>query len=223
MSYKLFLDDERKTANVFPDLAEEDFIIAKSFEEFKDIILKKGLSKFISFDDNLGSDLMGIPKPSCVVAAKWLVSQDQFDLSDLTFHIHGDDVASKEMISKILNDCVRHSNVMHKYINELSVVINHRYKMMRSAHVDFEESAIETVSCTIFTIKATDILTKINKNKKSANAYKLAGKNKMIEIINKQELTLIQNYIDYNTPLKLDKVTSRDKTLVYVLSDRLIL
>jgi hypothetical protein len=47
MTYKLFIDDER-----FP--ATEDWVIARTSEEAKNVVRQLGMPSFISFDHDLG-------------------------------------------------------------------------------------------------------------------------------------------------------------------------
>lgn len=59
MSYYLILDDIRdykaiKSYTPLPDISEEEWKIAKTYEEFINIIKTYGLPKFITFDHDLG-------------------------------------------------------------------------------------------------------------------------------------------------------------------------
>ncbi len=63
MSYKLFIDDER-----IPYVPEE-WDIARSSEEAKEIIKTKGMCSYISFDHDLGGD------DTTMIFLKWLVNE----------------------------------------------------------------------------------------------------------------------------------------------------
>lgn len=58
MSYYLFLDDERMPSNVtWVNLPENvDWTIVRSYTQFVETILQKGLPKFISFDHDLADE-----------------------------------------------------------------------------------------------------------------------------------------------------------------------
>lgn len=57
MYYNLFLDDERVPLDVkWIDLPLVNWIIARSFSDFVDIINKNGLPKIISFDHDLADE-----------------------------------------------------------------------------------------------------------------------------------------------------------------------
>ncbi|MDY0986577.1 hypothetical protein SOM12_04065 [Flavobacterium sp. CFBP9031] len=43
MTYKLFLDDIRDVNMVYKNLTNNDFIIVRNFDDFKKVILEKGL------------------------------------------------------------------------------------------------------------------------------------------------------------------------------------
>jgi hypothetical protein len=43
MSYSLFLDDIRTIGMVYPDRSENDFVIVRTFDAFREVILSHGL------------------------------------------------------------------------------------------------------------------------------------------------------------------------------------
>ena len=51
MSYNLFIDDER-----FPPDDAQDWIIVRSSQEARDVIVQQGPPNFISFDHDLGGE-----------------------------------------------------------------------------------------------------------------------------------------------------------------------
>lgn len=53
MVYKLFLDDLRGVRDVFPHAGLYEWIIARNYSEFIEIIQKRGLPFFVSFDHDL--------------------------------------------------------------------------------------------------------------------------------------------------------------------------
>lgn len=85
MPYRLFLDDIRTVAMVYPGLKESDFVIVRNVADFKRAILEKGLPVYISFDNDLGLDEQDEIAPDGYAAAKWLVYESGLDLSQLDF------------------------------------------------------------------------------------------------------------------------------------------
>lgn len=62
MGYKLFLDDIRtpKKCLIYMPLSiytEEDWIIVRNFNDFKNIIINAGMPLIVSFDHDLGEDV----------------------------------------------------------------------------------------------------------------------------------------------------------------------
>ena len=60
MSYYLLLDDIRWVENVrkyciLPNINDEEWIIARNYKEFVDLITLRGVPKFACFDHDLGS------------------------------------------------------------------------------------------------------------------------------------------------------------------------
>jgi hypothetical protein len=89
--YKLYLDDER-----FPKLSN-DWVIVRNFEEFKQMILDKGLPKEISFDHDLGD---GIPTGfDCV---KWMVHEMKYDLRNVNINVHSANPVGKDNIEGLI-------------------------------------------------------------------------------------------------------------------------
>lgn len=83
MSYYLFLDDERKPLSVkWVDLPAANWVIVRSYDQFVDMITKRGLPAFVTFDHDLGPESMaavikgevyrGCEKTG-LDCAKWLV------------------------------------------------------------------------------------------------------------------------------------------------------
>jgi hypothetical protein len=59
MSYYLFLDDIRSISDVrkycnLPNINDEEWIIARSYKDFVDIITLRGVPQFVSLDHDLG-------------------------------------------------------------------------------------------------------------------------------------------------------------------------
>jgi len=108
MSYKLFLDDLRTVAMVYPALAETDFIIVRDYKTFKETILKLGLPSYISFDNDLGLNEHNELAPDGYACAKWLVYESGLDLSELMFYVHSANPVAKVQIESLLNNYIRH-------------------------------------------------------------------------------------------------------------------
>jgi len=108
MSYKLFLDDIRTVAMVYPTMAESDFVLVRDHLAFKETILKAGLPAFISFDNDLGLDKNEEVAPDGYACAKWLVYESGLDLKELTFYVHSANPVAKIQIESLLNNYIRH-------------------------------------------------------------------------------------------------------------------
>lgn len=87
MSYKLYLDDER-----FPKLSF-DWIIVRSFDEFKNIILDKGLPQKISLDHDLGDSV-----PTGYDCVKWMIHDMKYDLRNIDINIHSANSVGRDNI-----------------------------------------------------------------------------------------------------------------------------
>ena len=52
--YKLYLDDQRKLFTRYPDANVSEWVIAKNYVEFVEVIDHRGIPEFVSFDFDLG-------------------------------------------------------------------------------------------------------------------------------------------------------------------------
>lgn len=111
MSYKLFLDDIRVPTMIYPNNEDSDFEIVRTVEEFKKLIKERGLPYFISFDNDLGCDENDQPLFEGYDAAKWLVNESGFDLTDLNFKVHSYNPVAKENIEALLNNYLKFINI----------------------------------------------------------------------------------------------------------------
>ncbi|MFA6923854.1 MAG: cyclic-phosphate processing receiver domain-containing protein [Bacteroidales bacterium] len=107
MNYKLFLDDFRNAKTIYPHLEETDFIIVRSFNDFKRVIIEKGLPEFISFDNDLGLDEKGKVALDGYACAKWLVYESEIDIRNLKFKVHSANPVAKEQIKGLLNNYIK--------------------------------------------------------------------------------------------------------------------
>ena len=78
MSYYLFLDDIRQISDVrkycvLPNINDEEWIIARNYKEFVDLITLRGLPKFVCYDHDL-ADCVNIIEMTGFDCAKWLVA-----------------------------------------------------------------------------------------------------------------------------------------------------
>jgi hypothetical protein len=119
MSYNLFLDDERKPRDVqWVKLPLIEWTIVRNYDEFVDIITKKGLPTFISFDHDLAFEhypfheknpTLRIPYESYKEktgyhCAYWLINfclEKKLDLP--RFAVHSMNPIGRENIEKLLN------------------------------------------------------------------------------------------------------------------------
>ena len=107
---KLFLDDVRTLAMVYPNDDKAEWDIVRSYEDFVAYIKKDGLPPFISFDNDLGLDENGQVAPDGYAATKWLVYESGLDLKNLKYHVHSANPVAAEQIKGLLNNYLRHLN-----------------------------------------------------------------------------------------------------------------
>ena len=103
MSYKLFLDDER-----FPPDYDEEWVIARSFEDAKWCVECKGIPQYISFDHDLGPGKDGYD------FAKWLwdyIHLNEVDLpEDFMFRLHSMNPVGANNIKEYMLSMLRYYN-----------------------------------------------------------------------------------------------------------------
>lgn len=87
MSYKLYLDDQRKPVN-------DGFILVKDIDEFKEMVLTFGLPEAIAFDHDLGQ---GLGREG-IDAVNWLIDEMRFDLRNCDITCHSDNWPGKQNI-----------------------------------------------------------------------------------------------------------------------------
>lgn len=100
MSYYLFLDDERFPKDVYwIELPSVQWVIVRNMDEFKNVILERGLPAHISFDNDLGED-----QPEGRDCAKWLVDHilDLDIMPEFTFTVHSMNPVAAEAINNYL-------------------------------------------------------------------------------------------------------------------------
>lgn len=81
--YKIFLDDIRVPADIYPKDNNEDWFIVRNLSDFKDTINQFGVPSFISFDNDLGENM-----EEGKDAAKWMVFDQELDIIDMDFIVH---------------------------------------------------------------------------------------------------------------------------------------
>jgi hypothetical protein len=100
MSWHLYLDDER-----FPK-TERSWVIARSAEEAKALILRDGCPAFISFDHDLGEG-----QGTGHELAHWLVEQDLDGAiqipPDFAFNVHSANPVGAANIAALLNSYLK--------------------------------------------------------------------------------------------------------------------
>ena len=103
--YKLFLDDERDPARVYPREYVGDWIVCRSVAEALDVFSDLGWPEWISFDHDLGKD-----QPTGMDLAKWLVSRDieVGDMpADFTYEVHSANPVGAANIRGLLDGYLR--------------------------------------------------------------------------------------------------------------------
>lgn len=108
MTYKLFLDDIRDVNMVYKNPINSDFVIVRNFEDFKAVILEKGLPDLISFDNDLGLDRSDNVAEDGYACAKWLVYESGIDLQNLKFNVHSANPVASLQIQVLLDNYIKH-------------------------------------------------------------------------------------------------------------------
>ncbi|WP_406843165.1 cyclic-phosphate processing receiver domain-containing protein [Flavobacterium soyae] len=108
MTYKLFLDDIRDVNMVYKKLTNDDFIVVRNSHDFKKVILEKGLSELISFNNDLGLDENDQVAEDGYVCAKWLVYESGIDLKNLKFNVHSANPVASKQILGLLDNYINH-------------------------------------------------------------------------------------------------------------------
>ena len=100
MSYKLFLDDIRNPDWLYDDYNE--WIVVRTPDDFKNIIIEKGVPDIISFDNDLGIDnLTKEILPDGYACLNWLIDNSYYIKSII---VHSDNIIANEQIyGKSLN------------------------------------------------------------------------------------------------------------------------
>jgi hypothetical protein len=94
MTYKVYLDDIRNPKS-------EGWVVARNVEQFKSLILERGLPCAISFDHDLGLD-----EPTGYDAAKWLVEyllEHGLDLQGVEINVHSANPVGKVNIVGLIH------------------------------------------------------------------------------------------------------------------------
>ena len=93
---------------MYADTVANEFVLVRSFAEFKDYIIQYGLPDFISFDNDLGLDSNGELAPDGFHATKWLVYESGFNLINLKFKVHSANPIASVQIKSLLDNYIRH-------------------------------------------------------------------------------------------------------------------
>ena len=94
--YKLFLDDIRDPLKLYPD---QEWVIARTYQEFIDIINDKGVPTEVSLDNDLGIVEEGY---DCL---KWMVNND---IRTRVYRIHTDNVVNSSNMSHLSKNWLNH-------------------------------------------------------------------------------------------------------------------
>jgi len=136
MAYQLFLDDLRTVGMVYKDRPAGDFIIVRSFDAFKSTILERGLPAFISFDNDLGLDASGELAPDGYAAAKWLVYESGFDLSELKYYVHSANPVAAAQIRSLLDNYQSHLLKVKQEMTEQFNRIRSKFSQLSTRDAD---------------------------------------------------------------------------------------
>jgi len=100
LGWKLYLDDIRIPT-------DESFVIARSLDEARRLVLQNDMPTFISFDHDLGIDDSGILLPSGYDFAKWLVESDLQKIiqipDNFSFKVHSQNPVGAKNIEGLIN------------------------------------------------------------------------------------------------------------------------
>lgn len=98
--YNVFLDDLRIPTDIYPNTNNDSWLIARTLDEFKNIIETHGVPDYISFDNDLGKSL-----EEGKDAVKWMVYDKELDISDMEFIVHSANVSGvREYIIALFNN-----------------------------------------------------------------------------------------------------------------------
>ena len=104
-SWMLYLDDIREPKDGKP------WVIARTVQEAKNLVLKDGVPSFISFDHDIDPNYTGYD------FAKWLIEQDQDGLAtfppDFDFFVHSANPVGAKNIQGVLESYLRFKNQNH--------------------------------------------------------------------------------------------------------------
>jgi len=99
--YKLYLDDER-----IPTY--KGWIVVRSFTEFVETISKNGLPNEMSLDHDLGKNVdTGKLLPTGMDCLKWLIYDQQFDISGVNINIHSSNYPAKLNMESFIKSYIR--------------------------------------------------------------------------------------------------------------------
>jgi hypothetical protein len=106
MAKFLFLDDERFPAQVtWINLWRGEYEIVRSFDEFRDYIIKNGIPQVISFDHDLGMNSLDGHK-----CARWLADSFLYDgmvlPENFAFTVHSMNPIGARKITKLLDESI---------------------------------------------------------------------------------------------------------------------
>jgi len=128
MSYNLFLDDVRNPIDLYKlsqqknEVYNEDWVVVRSFNEFKECIMNRGIPKKISFDHDLADehyvqgaksnfqqfDYNEVIEKTGLDCLKWLIeytNDNKIDLSLVNeFLVHSFNVVGRKNILNLLKD-----------------------------------------------------------------------------------------------------------------------
>lgn len=101
-NWKLFLDDIRPL--------DQNMILARSAEEAISLIKKNGFPSFISFDHDLGEDVLSGKDLVKIIETKVLDGEWSIPL-DFSFDVHSDNPVGAENIRVHLNSLLSHLGI----------------------------------------------------------------------------------------------------------------
>ncbi len=106
MTYRMFVDDVRDPAWVYPDQDVSDWLVCRTVEEAQHVISDLGWPSRISFDHDLGDNI-----PTGYDLAHWLVEQDldgNHMPDNFSYAVHSANVPGRNNIQGLLDGYLRH-------------------------------------------------------------------------------------------------------------------
>lgn len=105
MGYKLFLDDVRMPSEIYIKDSDDDWVIARNYDEFVTIISRDGAPDIISFDHDLGMVSELEVEHNGYYCAWWLINNN---IPIKEYKVHSANPIGAENIRRLLHNWLKH-------------------------------------------------------------------------------------------------------------------